>query len=116
MSERTVAESVGMDVSFASTGTIVVNAEEYERLKAELAAHEDALAAAQTLVDAMETCHQCKGTVLVEDGPVHCEDCSYDCDSHEGSECPTIYGLHLALKKSLVSCTRLAPPADKAGA
>ena len=57
--------------------------------------------AAQALVDAMETCHECKGTVLVEEQPVHCEDCSYDCDSHEGAECPTIYSLHLALKQAL---------------
>jgi len=56
---------------------------------------------AQALVDAMETCHECKGTVLVEERPVHCEDCSGDCDSHEGAECPTIYGLHLALKCAL---------------
>lgn len=65
---------------------------------------------ASELTDAMETCHICKGTVLVEEQPVHCEDCSWDCDNHEGSECPTLYGLHLALKNRL---TAINPPAPK---
>lgn len=68
----------------------------------------DALKAAQSLADAMETCHQCKGTVLVEEQPVHCEDCSWECESHEGSECPTIYGLHLDLKRKLAVLKEVA--------
>lgn len=59
--------------------------------------------AAQALTDAMETCHQCQGTVFIEEQPVHCEDCSSVCESHEGAECPTIYLLHLMLKKALAA-------------
>ena len=62
--------------------------------------------AARSLVHGMETCHECKGTVLVEEQPTHCEDCSQDCDYHEGAECPTLYGLHLELKRKLAA---LAP-------
>jgi hypothetical protein len=58
---------------------------------------------AQALVDGMETCHECKGTVLVDEYPVHCEDCTSLCDHHEGAECATIYGLHLALKRALLT-------------
>jgi len=46
---------------------------------------------------------------LVEEQPVHCEDCSSECDSHEGSECPTLYSLHLALKIALANAAKLAP-------
>ena len=69
--------------------------------------------AAQALVDGMETCHQCKGTVLVDEQPVHCEDCSSDCDNHEGAECPTIYGLHLQLKTLLAERTPATAPAPQ---
>jgi len=61
------------------------------------------ISAAQALVDAMETCHQCRGTVLVDHGPVHCEDCSYDCDNHDYPECESIYELHRRLKAALAS-------------
>jgi hypothetical protein len=74
--------------------------DENSALKAKL---ERLTIAAQALTDGMETCHECKGTVLVGEQPVHCEDCSYDCESHEGAECATIYSLHLALKKALLS-------------
>lgn len=60
-------------------------------------------AAARALVDAMDTCHICKGELAIDDGPSHCEDCSGDCDDHEEPECPTIYNLHLALKRTLNS-------------
>ena len=59
--------------------------------------------AAQTLADGMETCHVCRGTVLVEEGAVNCEDCSACCDDHEEPECPTLYDLHLDLKRKLAA-------------
>jgi hypothetical protein len=67
---------------------------------------------AQALVDGMETCHECKGTVLVDEYPIHCEDCSSMCENHEGAECATIYGLHLALKRALLPN---AAPGGEAG-
>jgi hypothetical protein len=57
--------------------------------------------AAKALVLAMETCHICSGTVLLDEWPVHCEDCSADCEEHEPPDCPTIQSLHAALKKAL---------------
>lgn len=57
--------------------------------------------AAFKLVDAMETCHICKGAILVTEEPVHCEDCSYDCDDHDGPECATLESLHRNLKTAL---------------
>jgi hypothetical protein len=32
--------------------------------------------AVDELLDAMETCHACKGSIVVDDGPTHCEGCS----------------------------------------
>ena len=49
-----------------------------------------ALRAAQELMIAMETCHICKGAILLQETPVYCEDCSFDCEEHEEPECPTI--------------------------
>jgi len=70
-------------------------------LDAKAEAFDGLVEVAQSLVDAMETCHECKGTVLVEEQPTHCEDCSAYCEEHEGAECPTIYSLHLSLKQFL---------------
>ena len=64
---------------------------------------------ATSLVDAMETCRICKGTVLVEESAVHCEDCSDDCDYHEGPECVWIYDLHRDLKAALAPQTGEKP-------
>ena len=64
--------------------------------------------AAYKLVDAMETCHICKGTILASDEPVHCEDCSYDCDDHDGPECETIESLHRNLKAALAEARKEA--------
>lgn len=87
----------GVGFIVSDTGEAVMHADHVALTKRLV----DALEAARALADAMETCHECKGTVLVEEQPVHCEDCSSDCESHEGAECPTIYGLHLALKLKL---------------
>ncbi|HEV7523024.1 MAG TPA: DUF551 domain-containing protein [Candidatus Angelobacter sp.] len=64
--------------------------------------------AATELLDAMETCHVCKGVLVLQEHPVHCEDCSGDCENHEGSECTPIYVLHAKLRKAL----KLATPAS----
>jgi len=50
--------------------------------------------AAMKLTDAMETCHVCEGLVLAESRPVHCEDCSGDCEDHDMPGCEAIRILH----------------------
>lgn len=70
--------------------------------------------AAQALVDAMETCHQCSATLLVEDSPTYCSEggCSYDCEDHEDREkpnCIPISNLHANLKRAL---SVLLPPKE----
>ena len=64
-------------------------------------AYDNLVKTALALVEAMETCHLCKGQVIVEEGPIHCEDCSFDCDEHEQPSCTPIYVLHGALKTAL---------------
>lgn len=70
-------------------------------LLAELKRCREALAVCQQLVDAMETCHICEGTLCVEEAPVYCENCSWDCDDHEGEHCPTLYARHLKAKTAI---------------
>lgn len=57
--------------------------------------------AAEELVTAMETCHECKGLLVLQEDPAHCEDCSYECESHGGPTCTPIYVLHARLKSLL---------------
>ena len=57
--------------------------------------------AARELVTAMETCHYCSCLVLVEDGPIHCEDCPSGCEHHEPPDCRRISELHFRLKRVL---------------
>lgn len=62
----------------------------------------DLLDAVEALVDAMETCHQCKGTLTFDDvDPAHCEDCSCDCDNHDEPPCASIGALHGRVKTLL---------------
>lgn len=65
---------------------------------------------AGALVEAMETCHACKSSVLVEEGPTYCSEggCSYDCDDHDPPNCVGIDVLHARLKAALGA----APPTD----
>lgn len=70
--------------------------------------------AAQKLVNGMETCHDCGGAILVDEGPVYCESgCASDCDVHQADEnpdpCPTIYGLHATLKRALAALLKESP-------
>ena len=48
----------------------------------------DRLSAAEKLAEALTTCHICGATLMMPSGPIHCLDCSSDCDNHEG-ECLT---------------------------
>ena len=64
--------------------------------------------AAQALVEAMETCHICKCSLAIDDGPAHCEDCSGDCDDHDEPDCPTLYSLHRALIRALAAALEAA--------
>lgn len=69
-----------------------------------------AIEAAAILAAAMETCHLCQTTLLVEDGPMHCEDgCSWDCEEHEEPSCVPLSSLHGNLKRALAAIT----PTDK---
>lgn len=58
------------------------------------------------LLEAMETCHICKASLLLEREPIHCQDCSSNCEGHDGPECTTITLLHARVKQLL-----LMPPA-----
>lgn len=61
--------------------------------------------AAQALVNAMETCHICTSSVIVDDSPIHCEDCSYDCEEHGPPSCVTLDIIHARLKRLIKSGT-----------
>jgi hypothetical protein len=61
---------------------------------------------AEALVDTMETCHICKGTIMVGDPKgdgVHCEDCTGDCDSHDEPNCHSVESLHTNVKRALAA-------------
>jgi hypothetical protein len=60
--------------------------------------------AATDLLEAMETCHICKGVILLDEGPIHCEDHSRDCEEHKQPNCIGIDVLHQRLKRALHSC------------
>lgn len=62
---------------------------------------EPLLDAAKELLDVMETCHICEGALLLEESPIHCENCSSYCDNHAEPECKPIYVLHDALRRKL---------------
>lgn len=55
------------------------------------------------LLDAMETCHVCSGTLFLEETPVHCENCSYDCEDHEEPACTPLQTLHSGARKELAA-------------
>ncbi len=67
-----------------------------------LNAHAELLGAAKSLVEGMETCHICKGLVLLNESATNCEDCSSDCDDHEEPDCVPIYVLHGKLSAAIV--------------
>jgi len=75
--------------------------ERIARAEAELSAARETITrladAANKLIAAMDTCHICGGVLIVEEGPSHCENCSYDCEGHEGEECTPIYEYHRRL-------------------
>jgi len=56
---------------------------------------------ARELLAMMETCHICEGALILEEHPVHCENCSGDCENHAEPECTPIYVLHARLRKAL---------------
>lgn len=55
---------------------------------------EEALAAIAELLNAMETCHVCQGALSLDEGPVHCEDCSACCEDHEPPDCKPMNVFH----------------------
>ena len=55
------------------------------------------------LLDAMETCHICKGAIVLQDYPTHCETCSYDCEEHDGPACVTVDVLHARIRKAIAA-------------
>jgi hypothetical protein len=68
---------------------------------AEIPARQDFIEAVTALLDAMETCHICKGALIVQEEPPHCENCSGDCDDHDEPNCPTIQSRHADLRRRL---------------
>lgn len=58
--------------------------------------------AAANLCTALVTCHICGNSILIEDGPTHCEDCGYDCEEHASPDCEPISKLYDILSFSLI--------------
>jgi len=81
--------------------------ETIDHLEAELAALrarcERMEAPVSELLDAMETCHICKGAIVLQDYPTHCETCSYDCEEHDGPACVTVDVLHARIRKAIAA-------------
>ncbi len=62
----------------------------------------DGAQAIVALLDALETCHICKGVLSLDDGsPTHCENCSWDCDEHDEPECVPLYVLHRNARQAI---------------
>ena len=63
---------------------------------------DEALAKITALLDAMETCHVCGGTLALDDvEPTHCENCSWDCNEHDAPECTPLHHLHREARRAL---------------
>jgi len=71
--------------------------------------------AAQDLIVTMETCHDCRGLICLDEHPVHCEDCHYDCECHEGEECVPTYELHRRVKVLLAPAAQPSAEGTEAG-
>lgn len=53
------------------------------------------MSAVENFLDTFETCHICQGQLALDDiEPVHCENCSGDCDAHDEPNCTPIFHLH----------------------
>lgn len=82
-------------------------ADEYDSLLSAYRARGERIVALETaaklLLDTMETCHICKGSIILDENATHCENCSYDCDDHEEPRCVPIYVLHQNLRKLLAA-------------
>lgn len=62
----------------------------------------EALTHITALLDALETCHICCGTLALDDvGPTHCENCSSDCDEHEAPACAPLSQLHSEARRAV---------------
>lgn len=67
----------------------------------------EALAKITALLDAIETCHICGGTLALDDvEPTHCENCSSDCDYHDAPDCVLLSHLHQEARRALVALSR----------
>lgn len=67
---------------------------------------------AQLLLEALETCHICKGSLIPSETPSYCENCSWDCDDHDEPVCVPINVLHENLRRALSQLP--APPEEEA--
>jgi hypothetical protein len=97
---RTRHDSALWDIAVTEAAGRLRAASELLQARARIAELEQA---GRAMVDAMGRCHICCGSLIVEDGPAYCEDCSGDCDEHEGPACPTIYELHETLSAVLAA-------------
>lgn len=60
------------------------------------------LAAIEEFLDTFDHCHVCHGQLALDDlGPVHCEDCSGDCEDHAEPHCAPIHILHKRARRAL---------------
>jgi hypothetical protein len=65
---------------------------------------QELIAAANTLLNAMETCHSCGGLLALDDvEPAHCENCPGSCDDHDGPDCTPLYVLHRNLRRAVIA-------------
>lgn len=68
----------------------------------------------QEFLESTETCHICQGVLSLDDvGPTHCENCSWDCDEHDGPECPTVQSQHQQAKRSIAALKERMEQAER---
>ena len=90
-------ESIALRASVADIPYLLTALRESEEREKKL------VEAAEQLADAMDTCHICKGKLVLEEYPSYCEGCSPCCDEHDDPECPTINTLHRKLRTAIAA-------------
>lgn len=65
------------------------------------------LATIEAFLNSLDTCHQCGGSLIIDDTPTYCAEggCSVWCEDHDGPECEP--------KSELLRAARLAIAALK---
>lgn len=68
--------------------------------------YKSAAKALDDLCTCLDTCHICKGTLVVEDSIPHCENHSSDCQEHEQPDCITLEKAHEVARATLAKLAR----------